>query len=73
MSLIIQSSLHRSGLADFNKHKPGQIELNINAIKERIFRYGVNPRVLRKVLLLSHEIGELVSMLPSEMQMSLAL
>lgn len=69
---IITTSISLADLI-FNKHKPGQIGLNINAIKEKIFRYGVDPWVVRQLLLPSHEIGELTSMLPGERQMNLVL
>ncbi len=67
---IITTSI---SLADFifNKYKPNQIGLNIAAIKEKIFRYGVDPFVVRQFLLPSHEIDGLISMLPVERQMSL--
>jgi hypothetical protein len=60
-------------LSDFilNPDKPERIGINLNNVKKRIEKYGVDPYVVRQFIISPPDISELLSFLPSKRRLNL--
>jgi hypothetical protein len=50
----------------FNETKPNVIGLNLNSIKGRIDRYGIEPELIHQFVLSTPELNDLLELLPTE-------
>ncbi|MDF2534381.1 MAG: hypothetical protein K0R18_538 [Bacillales bacterium] len=60
-------------LTDFilNPDIPGRIGINLNNVKLRIERHGVDPYVVRQFIMAPPDINEMLTLLPNQRKMSL--
>jgi hypothetical protein len=60
-------------LSDFilKQGRPERIGINLNSVKKRIERHGVDPCVVRQFIISPPDINELLSLLPNRRKMSL--
>ncbi|MEH7122073.1 hypothetical protein V7127_02390 [Bacillus sp. JJ1773] len=69
---VISMSIHLSDLV-FNHNLPEQIGINLYSIRKRIESYGVDPDVVRQLIIPTPELENFIELLPTVQKMSLVL
>lgn len=62
---LVSVTIHLSDLV-FNHDLPGKIGFNINSVRKRIERNGVDPDVVRQLIISTPELDEFINLLPKE-------
>lgn len=62
---IISANIYLSDLV-INQDKRGEIGIHLNSIKNRIMKYGIDPDVVRQLILPTSELSEFLFLLPNE-------
>lgn len=65
-------TIHLSDLV-FNYDLPGQIGINLNLVRKRIERNGVEPEVVRQLILTAPELDDFINLLPTERKINFML
>jgi hypothetical protein len=55
----------------FNTSYPEKFGININSVKKRIERHGLDPDIVRQFIISIPDINDLLSMLPTERKLTL--
>jgi len=66
---LISMSIYFSDFI-FNKANPGKVGLNLKSIKKRLDKYGVDPYVVRQLIVSLPDIYEVLEYLPKNRKMS---
>lgn len=66
---LISTSIYLSDVI-FNRNFPSKIGINLQSVKKRIERHGVDPYVVRQFIISTPEINELLLVLPTDRKIS---